>query len=77
MHACIHTYIHTYAQVACMGVTDADWTALAYQGLIALDLDVALKSFIRVRDIRYVDLINRYVSMYVCMYVHMCVCVFV
>jgi intraflagellar transport protein 122 len=60
-----------------MGVTDADWTALAYQGLIALDLDVALKSFIRVRDIRYVDLINRYVSMYVCMYVHMCVCVFV
>lgn len=45
--------------VACMGVTDSDWGQLAYQSLMALQLDVAVKSFIRIRDVRFVDLINR------------------
>eukprot|EP00286_Rhodomonas_abbreviata_P000017 CAMPEP_0181288064 /NCGR_PEP_ID=MMETSP1101-20121128/127_1 /TAXON_ID=46948 /ORGANISM="Rhodomonas abbreviata, Strain Caron Lab Isolate" /LENGTH=773 /DNA_ID=CAMNT_0023392149 /DNA_START=76 /DNA_END=2394 /DNA_ORIENTATION=+ len=46
-------------KVATMGVTDTDWHTLAIQALMAMELEVAVKSFIRVRDIRYIDLITR------------------
>ena len=35
--------------VACLGVTDADWRALALDALEGLDLTVAKNSFTRVR----------------------------
>lgn len=46
-------------KVATMGVTDTDWQTLALEALMAMELEVAVKSFIRVRDIRYIELINR------------------
>ncbi len=46
-------------QVACLGVTRADWNELALRSLTQLKLNVAKKSFARVQDMRFVDLIKR------------------
>eukprot|EP00899_Mesostigma_viride_P007013 jgi/Mesvir1/16312/Mv12764-RA.1 len=46
-------------KVACVGVTENDWRLLAMEALQAMSLDIARKSFIRVRDMRYIDLLNR------------------
>ena len=45
-------------KVACLGVTDSDWRLLAMAALKAMQLDVSRQAFIRVRDMRYIDLIN-------------------
>ncbi|XP_022096034.1 intraflagellar transport protein 122 homolog isoform X1 [Acanthaster planci] len=45
-------------RVACLGVTNKDWTALAHEAMEGLDFDTAKKAFIRVRDIRYLELIH-------------------
>jgi intraflagellar transport protein 122 len=45
-------------KVACLGVTETDWRLLAMEALKAMDLDVARKAFIRVRDVRYIQLLN-------------------
>ncbi|KAF8070897.1 5-methyltetrahydropteroyltriglutamate--homocysteine methyltransferase [Scenedesmus sp. PABB004] len=45
--------------VACLGVTEADWRALALAALQVLELDVARAAFVRVRDVRAVELVNR------------------
>ena len=45
-------------QVACLGVTDSDWDALAHEALEGLDFETAKKAFIRTRDLRYLELIN-------------------
>uniref|UniRef100_A0A667Z4L2 Intraflagellar transport protein 122 homolog n=1 Tax=Myripristis murdjan TaxID=586833 RepID=A0A667Z4L2_9TELE len=45
-------------QIACLGVTDNDWRDLASEALEGLDFDTAKKAFIRVRDLRYLELIN-------------------
>ncbi|XP_065829391.1 intraflagellar transport protein 122 homolog [Oscarella lobularis] len=44
--------------VACLGVTEGDWRALAMEALEHLDLKTARKAFIRIRDIRYLELIQ-------------------
>uniref|UniRef100_A0A7S0VDQ0 Intraflagellar transport protein 122 homolog n=1 Tax=Polytomella parva TaxID=51329 RepID=A0A7S0VDQ0_9CHLO len=46
-------------KVACLGVTEADWRQLALESLQALQLEVARKAFIRIRDVRFVELVNR------------------
>ncbi len=46
-------------KVACLGVTESDWRDLAMEALLGLSLDIARKSFIRVRDVRYIELLNR------------------
>ncbi|XP_066554280.1 intraflagellar transport protein 122 homolog [Amia ocellicauda] len=45
-------------QIACLGVTDSDWRDLATEALEGLDFETAKKAFIRVRDLRYLELIN-------------------
>uniref|UniRef100_A0A8C5PU28 Intraflagellar transport protein 122 homolog n=1 Tax=Leptobrachium leishanense TaxID=445787 RepID=A0A8C5PU28_9ANUR len=45
-------------QIACLGVTDLDWKDLAMESLEGLDFDTAKKAFIRIRDLRYLELIH-------------------
>ncbi|CAL8325259.1 unnamed protein product [Merluccius merluccius] len=45
-------------QIACLGVTDNDWRDLATEALEGRDFDTAKKAFIRIRDLRYLELIN-------------------
>lgn len=59
---CRYLDIKDYAtayKVACLGVTEADWRHLAVQCLGAMQLELARKAFIRVRDVRSVELVNR------------------
>jgi len=46
-------------QIACMGVTDNDWRQLAMKALEGLNFAVARRAFIRIRDAKYTDLVNR------------------
>ncbi|CAG2056799.1 unnamed protein product [Timema podura] len=45
-------------RVACLGVTDGDWGSLAHAALDGLELDVAKKAFIRIKDLKYLELIT-------------------
>ncbi|NWR34134.1 IF122 protein, partial [Tachuris rubrigastra] len=45
-------------QIACLGVTDADWRELAMEALEGMEFETAKKAFTRVRDLRYLELIS-------------------
>jgi intraflagellar transport protein 122 len=45
-------------KVACLGVTDSDWRALAMAALTSANLDIAKKALIRLRDVRLLDLLH-------------------
>ncbi|WIA11467.1 hypothetical protein OEZ85_011583 [Tetradesmus obliquus] len=49
-------------KVACLGVTEADWRTLALAALQVLELEVARAAFIRLHDVRAVELVNRTAS---------------
>ena len=51
-------YFRDAYKVACLGVTEGDWEALAHDALEGLDFDTAKKAFIRIRDLRYLELIH-------------------
>ena len=51
-------YYRDAYRVACLGVTDGDWEMLAHEALEGLDFDTAKKAFIRIRDLRYLELIH-------------------
>ena len=44
--------------IACLGVTEGDWDYLGRQALEALDLSIAKKAFIRLKDLRHLEFIN-------------------
>jgi intraflagellar transport protein 122 len=46
-------------QVACLGVTESDWRLLAMEALRQMRLGYARRAFIRVRDMRYIELLNQ------------------
>ncbi|CAK4696321.1 hypothetical protein AeMF1_011920 [Aphanomyces euteiches] len=50
-------------RVACLGVTESDWRLLAWEALKNMSFDIARKGFIRVRDIRYIELVNNMEAM--------------
>jgi intraflagellar transport protein 122 len=45
-------------KIACLGVTDNDWKFLGMESLQGMDLDIARKAFVRVRDLRFIELVN-------------------
>jgi intraflagellar transport protein 122 len=45
-------------KIACLGVTDGDWEALAHAALESLDFQVARQAFIRIKDLKYLELIS-------------------
>ena len=52
------TFFRDAYKVACLGVTDGDWEVLAHEALEGLDFDTAKKAFIRIKDLRYLELIH-------------------
>ena len=45
-------------QIASLGVTDGDWETLAHEALEGLEFDTAKRAFIRIRDLRFLELIH-------------------
>lgn len=45
-------------KIACLGVTMDDWRDFAMKAAEAMQLDYAKKAFIRIRDMRYLELLN-------------------
>jgi intraflagellar transport protein 122 len=45
-------------EVACMGVTEADWSELAHEPVNALELDIATQAFQRIQDYKYLELME-------------------
>ena len=44
--------------VACLGVTENDWRLLGTEALEKMQLKIARKAFVRVKDMRYIELLN-------------------
>ena len=47
-------------------MTDGDWEMLAHEALEGLDFDTAKKAFIRIRDLRYLELIHNIEVISIC-----------
>lgn len=47
-------------KIACLGVTDSDWKLLAMTALKKMELKTARMAFIRLHDVRFLDLLNRF-----------------
>mmetsp|Transcript_24173 Transcript_24173/g.65451 ORF Transcript_24173/g.65451 Transcript_24173/m.65451 type:complete len:1251 (-) Transcript_24173:228-3980(-) len=45
-------------KVACLGITESDWLQLGNEALRALEFKVARLAFIRVKDLRFIDLVR-------------------
>ena len=46
-------------KIACLGLTDEDWRMLGMHALSSLQLDIARKAFIRIKEVKLVELLNR------------------
>ena len=43
-------------KIACIGVTEQDWRALGIEALLDKNFALAKKSFVRIRDLKFIDL---------------------
>ena len=43
-------------KIACIGVTEQDWRALDIESLLAKNFPLARKAFVRIRDLKFIDL---------------------
>lgn len=43
-------------KIACLGVTEQDWRALGIECLLAKNFPLARKAFVRIRDLKFIDL---------------------
>jgi intraflagellar transport protein 122 len=43
-------------KIACIGVTEQDWRALGIESLLAKNFALARKAFVRIRDLKFIDL---------------------
>lgn len=43
-------------KIACIGVTEQDWRALGIESLLSKNFHLARKAFVRIRDLKYIDL---------------------
>jgi hypothetical protein len=59
-HSCINFHCSDAYKVACLGVTDGDWECLAHAALEDLNFSVARQAFIRIKDLKYLELINEF-----------------
>ena len=46
-------------KIACLGVTEQDWRALGIEALKSFNFDMAWKSFVRIRDLRFIELVDK------------------
>lgn len=50
-------------KIACIGVTEQDWRALGTEALIAKNFYLAKKAFVKIRDLKFIDLCDLAESM--------------
>lgn len=43
-------------KIACIGVTEQDWRALGIEALLEKNFYLARKAFVRIRDLKFIDL---------------------
>lgn len=58
----VKDYENAY-KIACLGVTEQDWRALAMQALMGLNFTIARKSFVRIHDSKYLSLLAKFERM--------------
>ena len=46
-------------RIACLGVTEQDWRSLGIEALKAYDFEMAKKAFIRIRDLKFLELCDK------------------
>ncbi|RNF17244.1 intraflagellar transport 122-like protein [Trypanosoma conorhini] len=46
-------------RIACLGVTEGDWKMLGMHAMTQLRLDIARRAFIRIHEVKFVELLNR------------------
>ena len=54
----LEQYFREAYKIACLGVTETDWDHLAQSALEGLEFEVARKAFTRIRNLRYLELIQ-------------------
>jgi len=51
-------------KIACLGVTEQDWRSLGIEALKNFDFEMAKKAFIRIRDLKFLELCERSFAQY-------------
>lgn len=51
-------------KIACLGVTELDWRCLGTEAMKSFNFDMARKAFIRIRDLKYIELVDKTENQY-------------